>query len=249
MGFASFNNAKEEDITFLTERDNEKAKNKLMNCKAYMVYIHLSVCSYIINNDILKDIKPILVSCDNPKFEFMKKLETIKPKIYHNNECVSGVMITDDEGLFGAEPLNVERDEQGKLHQFKYQGNIRIGNNVHIGNNVTVARGALGDTVIEDNVMIDSNVFVGNEALIGSGCIVCVGVIIGGGVKIGKDCFIGLGAIVNNHIKIGDSVIVGSGAVVTKDVEDKDIVAGVPAKSIKDKVTLNERERYKMVNY
>ena len=40
-----------------------------------------------------------------------------------------------------------------------------------------------------------------------------------------------------NKIKIGNKVIVGAGACVIHDVPDEDIVAGVPAKSIKDKVT------------
>jgi serine acetyltransferase len=40
-----------------------------------------------------------------------------------------------------------------------------------------------------------------------------------------------------NKIKIGNKVIVGAGALVIHDVPDEDIVAGVPAKSIKNKVT------------
>ena len=38
----------------------------------------------------------------------------------------------------------------------------------------------------------------------------------------------------------GNNVIVGAGAVVIRDVPDGDIVAGVPAKSIKDKVTTDK---------
>jgi UDP-3-O-[3-hydroxymyristoyl] glucosamine N-acyltransferase len=40
-----------------------------------------------------------------------------------------------------------------------------------------------------------------------------------------------------NKIKIGNKVIVGAGALVINDVPDEDIVAGVPAKSIKHKVS------------
>lgn len=41
-------------------------------------------------------------------------------------------------------------------------------------------------------------------------------------------------------IKIGDSVIVGSGAIVTKDVSDNCIVAGNPAKIIKQGIETNK---------
>ena len=53
---------------------------------------------------------------------------------------------------------------------------------------------------------------------------------------IGKKCFIGANAIIMAGVNIGDMVIVGSGAVVTKDVPDKCIVAGNPAKIIKEEI-------------
>lgn len=52
--------------------------------------------------------------------------------------------------------------------------------------------------------------------------------------KIGKRCFIGVNAIIMPGITIGDEVIVGAGAVVTKDVPSHCIVAGNPAKIIKE---------------
>ena len=52
--------------------------------------------------------------------------------------------------------------------------------------------------------------------------------------KIGKRCFVGVNAIIMPGITIGDEVIVGAGAVVTKDVPSHCIVAGNPAKVIKE---------------
>lgn len=51
--------------------------------------------------------------------------------------------------------------------------------------------------------------------------------------RIGCRCFIGANAIILPGISIGDEVIVGSGAVVTKNVPSNCIVAGNPAKIIK----------------
>jgi len=51
---------------------------------------------------------------------------------------------------------------------------------------------------------------------------------------VGKQCFIGANAIVMCGVHIGDNVVVGSGAVVTKDVPSNCIVAGNPAKIIKE---------------
>lgn len=51
---------------------------------------------------------------------------------------------------------------------------------------------------------------------------------------IGKKCFIGANAIIMAGVTIGDEVIVGSGAVVTKDVPSHTIVAGNPARVIRE---------------
>ena len=51
---------------------------------------------------------------------------------------------------------------------------------------------------------------------------------------IGDNCFIGNGAILLPGITIGNEVIVGAGSVVTKDVPSNSIVAGNPAKVIRE---------------
>lgn len=55
-----------------------------------------------------------------------------------------------------------------------------------------------------------------------------------GGVRIEDDCWIGAGAIILNGVTIGKGSVVGAGAVVTKDVAPYTIVAGNPARKIKD---------------
>lgn len=53
-----------------------------------------------------------------------------------------------------------------------------------------------------------------------------------GKVEIGDYCFIGPRVIILPGVKIGKGAVVAAGAVVTKDVNDFDIVGGVPAKLI-----------------
>lgn len=55
-----------------------------------------------------------------------------------------------------------------------------------------------------------------------------------GGVRIEDDCWIGAGAIILNGVTIGKGSVVGAGAVVTKDVAPYTIVAGNPARKIRD---------------
>lgn len=54
-------------------------------------------------------------------------------------------------------------------------------------------------------------------------------------VTIGHDVWIGHGAIVLPGVVIGDGAVVGAGAVVSRDVAPYTIVAGVPAKPIRER--------------
>ena len=68
----------------------------------------------------------------------------------------------------------------------------------------------------------------------------------GGSVSIGDMCYLGINSTIKNNLKIGNNVIVAAGAVVIKNVEDNDIVAGNPAKSIRDKVKISSTELFLM---
>jgi acetyltransferase-like isoleucine patch superfamily enzyme len=56
---------------------------------------------------------------------------------------------------------------------------------------------------------------------------------------IGKSCFVGIGSIILSGIKIGDSCVIGAGSVVTKDVPSNCMVAGNPAKVIKENIVMH----------
>ena len=57
---------------------------------------------------------------------------------------------------------------------------------------------------------------------------------------IGSNCFIAVGAIILPGVKIGAEVIVGAGAVVTKDVPSNNVVAGNPARIIRENIKMND---------
>lgn len=79
-------------------------------------------------------------------------------------------------------------------------------------------------------------VHIASESYIASGAIVFAHDFSRGLHKdtyVGRRCFIGANAIIMCGVRIGDEVVIGSGAIVTKDIPSNSIVAGNPARILK----------------
>ncbi|QGH36708.1 acetyltransferase [Gracilibacillus salitolerans] len=59
-------------------------------------------------------------------------------------------------------------------------------------------------------------------------------------VHIGHDVWIGHNAVIMPGVTVGNGAVIGTGAIVTKDVDPYTMVAGVPAKWIKDRFSAEE---------
>jgi UDP-3-O-[3-hydroxymyristoyl] glucosamine N-acyltransferase len=143
--------------------------------------------------------------------------------------------------VIGADGFAYERHtETLELERFPHIGGVQIGDDVEICSNCSIARGSLSDTVIGNGTKLNALVHIAHNVEIGKNCACSAGVTIGGSTIIGDTCWLGQNSTLKHKIRIGNKVIVGSGAAVIGNIEDEDIVAGVPAKSIKHKVTSNQ---------
>lgn len=61
-------------------------------------------------------------------------------------------------------------------------------------------------------------------------------------IKIGPDCWLGGNCVILPGVKIGKGVTVGAGSVVTKDVPDFVVVAGNPARILREVPTTGEHK-------
>lgn len=134
--------------------------------------------------------------------------------------------------IIGADGFGYEQDENGDYFKMPHIGGVSIGNDVEIGTNTCIDRGTLGNTIIEDNVKIDNLVHVAHNVHVKRNSMLIAQSMIGGSTTISENCWIAPGALLMNGINIGENATVGLGAVVTKHVNERDVVAGVPAKSL-----------------
>ena len=109
-----------------------------------------------------------------------------------------------------------------------------IGDYVEIGALNSIARGTLSDTVIESGVKTDNLVHIAHNCHIGSGCLLTACAELSGGVHLGENVWIGPNSSFKQKVIIGSGSLIGLGAVVTKNVEKNCVVAGHPAKKLRD---------------
>lgn len=168
-----------------------------------------------------------------------------RTSILQNSSIGSGCIIGPGVNI-GNDGFGFVRHQTGELERFPHLKGVKIGNNVDISGNSNVDRGSLSDTMIGDGTKIDSLVHIAHNVIIGRNCELTAGTIIGGRTTVDDTCWTGLNSTLIDRIKVGKNVLVGVGAVVIHDVEDGDIVAGVPARSIKNKVTIDKVRLFMM---
>ncbi len=113
-----------------------------------------------------------------------------------------------------------------------------IHHSVKIGEGVYVLLGVniMPYTVLEDYVMISMNALVAHHTTLKKGTFLSTGVNFGASIVAHENAYVGIGATIMTGLhNLGADCLVGAGAVVIKDVPEKAIMAGVPAKVIRIK--------------
>ncbi|MFT9266669.1 2,3,4,5-tetrahydropyridine-2,6-dicarboxylate N-acetyltransferase [Oenococcus sp.] len=119
-----------------------------------------------------------------------------------------------------------------------------IRDQVKIGDHAVIMMGAVINIGAEigEGSMIDMGAVLGGRAIVGKHCHIGAGTVLAGvvepasaqPVRVADNVLIGANAVVIEGVQIGEGAVVGAGAVVIKDVAPHTVVAGVPARVIKE---------------
>jgi len=107
----------------------------------------------------------------------------------------------------------------------------KVGTNSLIMANVVVT----SHVTIGDHCIILPNTTISHDSVVGHYCCIGSNVSISGGVQIGENSYIGSGSKIREQIQIGTNTLVGLGSNVIRAVGDGTIIAGNPAKPLREK--------------
>ena len=118
-----------------------------------------------------------------------------------------------------------------------------IRDRVEIGDNAVIMMGAIINigAVVGPGTMIDMGVVLGGRAIVGARCHIGAGTVLAGVVEpasatpvvVEDDVMVGANCVVLEGCRVGAGAVVAAGAVVTQDVPPHTVVAGCPARVIK----------------
>jgi sugar O-acyltransferase (sialic acid O-acetyltransferase NeuD family) len=112
--------------------------------------------------------------------------------------------------------------------------NVRLGEGLIINANVVIAPNAK----LDDFCSVNRLSMIGHDASVGTFTRIGPTVSMAGGTRVGDYCSIGMASTILDYCTVGQWSVVGAGAVVTKDVPERVVALGIPAKVVKDnKVT------------
>lgn len=113
-------------------------------------------------------------------------------------------------------------------HDFR---NLEIGSNCYVGK--AVYFDLPNPVVLEDEVVVSGRVTFLTHADTGSRMMSYWYPRVEGSVRIGRGSWIGAGAIILPGVELGECCVVGAGAVVHRSWPARSVIAGVPARLVK----------------
>lgn len=105
--------------------------------------------------------------------------------------------------VIGIDGFGYYEDEERNKIMIKHYGGVKIGNNVFVGSHTNIARGTLGNTIIDDGVKIAPSTHIGHNNYVDKNAtIICSNVY--GSCYIGRESYI-TACTIKNQTKVGPS--------------------------------------------
>jgi len=183
---------------------------------------------------LVGEVSDSVVKLGNVLFGDWEDIEPLLADLIENKDYV-----VEQDGRNSAVPLLDKRNINARIEP----GAI-IRDQVTIEDNAVVIMGAIINIGAEigEGTMIDMGAILGGRATVGKNSHIGAGAVLAGviepasadPVRIGDNVLVGANAVIIEGVQVGSGSVVAAGAIVTQDVPDNVVVAGVPARVIKE---------------
>ncbi len=149
----------------------------------------------------------------------------------YDNVCLGSRVIVKPGTIIGGEGYGYQKNEQDIWEKFPHVGGVVIEDDVEIGGNTCIDRGTLGNTWIKKGTKIDNLVHIAHNVVIGERTMVIAHAQIAGKTVVGDDVWISPSCTLAKSV-IGSGSKIGIGSVVIRNIREKEMWFGNPAKKM-----------------
>ncbi|RPA63834.1 acetyltransferase [Shewanella frigidimarina] len=113
---------------------------------------------------------------------------------------------------------------------------VRLSNTVTVGNGSIICAGSIltADIMLGEHNILNLNVTVGHECQFGDYVTIAPMVAVSGNVLLGDLVEVGTGSVIRQGLSLLEGSMLGMGGVLTKNIPERIIFAGNPAKKLKE---------------
>lgn len=247
-GFHSIDQAKAQELTFCIYDDED-----LINSS--------SAGAVITAETVSGPTEKTIIQCENPRIGFIKVVREFFTDHSDETEIHPSAVVEDGAEIgagcqiganvyihesvtvgdnctimpstsIGLESFGFTRDEEGRLWNHVFKGNVVIEDDVWIGAGTAIDRGMFDTTKIGEGTKIQNLVHVGHETHIGRHALINQLTSLAGNVQVGDEVRIHPAVSVAGYVEIGDYSEVGTNSTVLEDVPPRSKMVGAPAEKI-----------------
>src|SRR6266542_1815959 len=111
-----------------------------------------------------------------------------------------------------------------------------VSRRTHLGRGVLIFQNCTitNKVVIGDHVVILPQTVISHDDVLGDYTVVTGAAALSGNVKVGRNCYLGTNCSIHPNVTIGEGSLIGMGSVVRHNVEPYKVVAGTPARVLRD---------------